>query len=251
MARERTAGANVDKTAVVTPIQRLSLPDDVAQRIRQLIQSRPYQAGDRLPPISVLARDFGVGAPTLREALKKLETVGVVDIRHGSGVYVGQMADSLVISNPVYDGGVSKKLLVDLIEARIPIETTSVRLAAANGNETDFAAMRALLAHAGEHLDDAGILNQTNLAFHRAIAAASGNEVIRQLLEVLSNVFRHEQRVILDIHGGRAQDHREHEAILDSLVRRDVSLASRLMHTHLEGVRERLLLWDPSDTPIA
>jgi GntR family transcriptional repressor for pyruvate dehydrogenase complex len=241
----------VDKVASLSPILRQSLPDDVAQRIRQLIQARPYQAGDRLPPISAMARDFGVGAPTLREALKKLETVGVVDIRHGSGVYVGQMADSLVISNPIYDGGVSKKLLVDLIEARIPIETTSVRLAAVNATDADFASMRALLGHAGEHLDDAGVLNQTNLAFHRAIAAASGNEVIRQLLEVLSNVFRHEQRVILDIHGGRAQDHQEHVAILDSLVQRDVSLASRLMHAHLEGVRERLLLWDPSKTPIA
>lgn len=241
----------MDKVAAVSPILRQSLPDDVAQRIRQLIQARPYRAGDRLPPISAMARDFGVGAPTLREALKKLETVGVVDIRHGSGVYVGQTPDSLVISNPVYDGGVSKKLLVDLIEARIPIETTSVRLAAANATDEDLASMRALLAHAGEHLDDAGVLNQTNLAFHRGIAAASGNEVIRQLLEVLSNVFRHEQRVILDIHGGRAQDHQEHLAILDSLARRDVSLASRLMHAHLEGVRERLLLWDPSTTPIA
>ena len=72
------------------PVLRQSLADDVAQRITQLIQSGNYGPGARLPAISRMATQFAVGAPTLREALKKLETVGVVDIRHGSGVYVGR-----------------------------------------------------------------------------------------------------------------------------------------------------------------
>src|SRR5687767_9866542 len=101
------------------PVPRQSLADDLARRIRQLIQQRKHKAGDRLPSIAEMARMFGVGAPTLREALKKLETVGVVTIRHGSGVYVAQHHDTLVIPIPVYDGAASKKLLLDLIEARI------------------------------------------------------------------------------------------------------------------------------------
>ena len=231
---------------VVQPVPRQSLSDDLAQRVRKLIQER-YKAGDRLPSISTMAREFRVGAPTLREALKKLQMVGIVDIRHGSGVYVGRDPDSLVISNPVFDGTVSKKLLLDLIEARIPIETTSARLAAVNATEEHLAEMGRLMQEAGENLDDAALLNTVNLAFHRQIAVASGNIVIQQLLEVLTNVFRGEQRIILDIYGGRAIDHDEHVAIHRVLCARDASAAAELMHKHLEGVHARLMQWNPAE----
>ncbi len=237
--------------SVYAPVLRQSLSDDLAQRITQLIQTGTYRAGDRLPAISAMARQFGVGSPTVREALKKLETVGVVDIRHGSGVYVGRTPDTLVISNPVFDGAVSKKLLTDLIEARIPIEVKSAALAATHASEPHLDDMRVLLARAGESLDDDALLNATNLAFHRAIAVASGNVVLRQLLEVLSSLFRQEQQLILGIHGSRRGDHAEHLRILDALERRDEALAAERMRAHLEGVREVLHRWDPTATPVA
>src|SRR3954470_8009304 len=96
------------------PVYRQSLADDIAQRITRLIQSGGYKPGERLPTISRMAQDFDVGAPTLREALKKLETVGVVTIRNGSGVYVGRSPDSLLITNPVLDQTPTKQLLIDL-----------------------------------------------------------------------------------------------------------------------------------------
>ena len=235
---------------VYTPLLRQSLSDDLAQRITQLIQGGTYHAGDRLPAITTLARDFGVGSPTVREALKKLETVGVVSIRHGSGVYVNRTPDSLVISNPLHGGAVSKKLLVDLIEARIPIEVKSATLAATSATGEHLAELRDLLARASESLDDDALLNQTNLAFHRGIARASGNVVLRQLLEVLSSLFRQEQRLILGIHGSPRQDHAEHLAILDALERRDAALAAQRMREHLEGVRDVLRRWDPDAHPV-
>lgn len=236
--------------AVLTPVLRQSLSDDIAQRIRKLIQARQYQSGDRLPAIAAMARDFEVGAPTVREALKKLETVGIVDIRHGSGVYVGRESDALVITNPVYDGVVSKKLLADLIEARIPIETLSARLAAEHATAQHLDEMARLLGEAGNNLENAALLNQVNLAFHRQIAAASGNAVIRQLLDVLTSVFRSEQRLILHIHGTREGDHREHLEIHEALRQRDPALSARRMQAHLERVRERILQWDPASQPI-
>ena len=122
------------------PVQRQSLADGLAQRIKQLIHEGGYGAGDRLPAINEMARRFGVGHPTLREALKKLETVGTVDIRHGSGVYVGKNQDALVVSNPVYGGTVSKKLLVDLMDARIPVEQVFMICVAMGWPDGDFPA---------------------------------------------------------------------------------------------------------------
>ncbi len=236
--------------ATFQPVARQNLADDLAQRINDMIQRREYQSGDRLPAITAMATQFGVGAPTLREALRKLEAVGVVDIRHGSGVYVAAEHGTMLLSNPVFAAPASKKLLVDLIEARIPIEIQSATHAARNATPEQVAEMRRLLDRASENLDDAAVLNETNLAFHREIARASGNTVMAQLLEVLSNLFREEQRLIMDIHGSRRDDHREHMAIFEALERRRDKLAGERMRAHLEGVRNVLLHWDPQKTPV-
>jgi GntR family transcriptional regulator, transcriptional repressor for pyruvate dehydrogenase complex len=235
----------------LSPVVRQSLSDGLAERVRQLIQRGGFQPGDRLPSIADMARRFGVGHPTLREALKKLETLGIVNIRHGSGVYVGRDDNSLVISNPVFTGSITRRLLVDLVEARIPVELTTVELAAKNATAEDVEQMRQLLVRASESLDDDALLSSANMAFHRAIASASGNSVLSQLLEVLTNVFHDEQRVILNIYGSRRRDHQEHLQILQAIEAGDSELAVSRMRAHLNGVREVLLRWEPDTVPAA
>ncbi len=85
------------------PVMKQSLADKLAYQIWQLIQTGDYQEGDRLPTIMEMARRFRVGHPTVREALRKLETMGTVTIRHGSGVYVSRSDDVLVLA-PGYRG---------------------------------------------------------------------------------------------------------------------------------------------------
>jgi GntR family transcriptional repressor for pyruvate dehydrogenase complex len=229
------------------PIVRQNLSDEIAQRIAQLIQAQEYEPGARLPAISDMARQFGVGSPTLREALKKLETVGVVDIRHGSGVYVGRTPQSLLITNPVIEARATKKLLVDLIAARIPIELETAALAARNATPEHLDEMDRLLAQAGRSFGDSILLTQVNLAFHRQIALASDNIVMPQILDVLASLFRNEQEMILSIHGRREDDHRDHVEIHEALRARDSQLAADRMRSHLERVRDTLLAWTPQD----
>ncbi len=228
----------------ISPVARQSLSDGLAERIRQLIHTGGFKPGDRLPSIADMARRFGVGHPTLREALKKLETLGIVNIRHGSGVYVGRDDNSLLISNPVFTGSFTRKLLVDLIEARTPIEVTSVRLAAKNATAENLREMKSLLNQASESLGDDAVLSRLNMAFHREIATASGNEVLGQVVEVLTNIFQEEQRAILSIYGSRQKDHAEHVQIYEALVARDADLAVERMQAHLDGVRDVLQRWD-------
>ncbi len=232
------------------PIAKQSLSDRLAGQIRQMIQSGDYAAGDRLPPIMEMARLFGVGHPTVREALKKLETTGLVEIRHGSGVYVNRSHDVLVLASPDYVGGVTKKLLLDLVAARMPLELQCASLAAQHATEENLAEMRRLLATAGEHLDDDSLLNEVNSAFHHEIAVASGNSVLPQLLDVLHELFSNEQRLILGIFGSREEDHREHMTILAALEKRNVKLTTERMRAHLEGVYDTILRWDPQEHPL-
>ena len=178
--------------------------------------------------------------PTLREALRKLETLGLVDIRHGSGVYVGVDDDPLLVPNPIFEGGVPRELLLDLVEARIPIEAKAAALAAEAATGAQLERMRDMLAGAGERLDDGAAVREADLAFHREIALASGNQVLHRILEVLGSVIREEQRFTDDTHASRRGFHREHLEILDALERREPALAAERMQAHLAGVRDAL-----------
>lgn len=238
------------KLSSISPLLRTRLPNDLAERIKGLIQRDGYRPGDRLPSIAALARDFEVGAPTVREALKRLEMAGTVSIRHGSGVYVGREGDSLVMSNPVFSGAPSKKMLLDLIEARGAIEVTGAGLAAVQASDEQLDEMARLLDQAEANLGDDELLNQTNMAFHRSIAIASGNMVFRQLLEVMTSLFTREQRAILDIQNSRAEDHRQHAGIYRALRARNAPLARDLMREHLGKVRADLEQWNPDTHPI-
>lgn len=235
---------------MIAPLLRSRLPDSLADRIKLMIQRDGFAPGDRLPSIAVMARDFEVGAPTVREALKRLEMAGTVTIRHGSGVYVGQEDDSLLMTNPVFSGAPSRKLLLDLIDARAALEVTGAGLAALNASEAQLDDMVRLLDHADANLGDDDALNQTNMAFHRSIAVASGNAVFRQLLEVLTKLFTREQRAILDIQNSRRDDHLQHVGIYRALRTRDAALARTRMQEHLDKVRTDLEQWNPETHPV-
>jgi GntR family transcriptional regulator, transcriptional repressor for pyruvate dehydrogenase complex len=232
------------------PVAKESLADRLARRIQELIQTRGYAEGDRLPSIMEMARRFQVGHPSVREALKRLQAIGVVEVRHGSGVYVRRSHDVLVFAAPSYSGEVTKKLLVDLVEARIALEPHSIVLAARNASAEDLAEMRRLLDTAGENLGNSELLNSVNMSFHREIARASGNTVLAQITDVLRSLFSQEQRLILGIHGPRARDHEEHLGLLEALEKRDAELCEERMRSHLAGVRDAILKWDPVHHPL-
>ncbi len=228
------------------PLERQSLSDRLARQIRGSIQGGDYRRGDRLPPIMEMARRFGVGHPTIREALKKLEAMGVVSIRHGSGVFVSRSDDVLVLATPDFGGTVTKKLLLDLIRARMPLEMQSAGDAVRNAKPEHLEELHRLLGDAEASLDDDVRLNAANMAFHHQIANASGNAVLAQLLSALHELFREEQRLILGIGASRVRDHAEHVAILAAIDQRDEPLAIDRMRLHLQGVHDLIMRWEPA-----
>ena len=235
----------------IRPLSKETLADRLARQIRGLIQRGDYKLGDRLPTIMEMARRFGVGHPTIREALKKLETMQVVEIRHGSGVYVSRSEDVLILASRDYAGTVTKELLLDLIKTRLLLELHSVGDAVENATADQLREIRSLLTSAGHNLGNEEVLNAVNMSFHQQIALASGNTVLAQLLAVLHDLFIEEQTLILRLFGSRERDHAEHLAILEALEQRDGPGAVERMRTHLEGVQNAVQQWDPEHHPVA
>lgn len=213
------------------------MADRLARRIKAMIQDGQFQQGDRLPAIMEMARRFGVGHPTIREALKKLETMGFVEIRHGSGVYVTRSEDVLLVASHDFSGTVTTKLLLDLLGARMLLELQCVRDAVHHATPEHLNEMRRLLTTAGDNLHDNNVQHFSNMGFHRQIAIASGNTVLAQLIDVLVELFSEEQRLILGIFS-RERDHQEHLGILEAIEQRDEALGVERMRAHIAGVQD-------------
>jgi len=228
---------------------RPSVSDHLTRRLMELVRDDRLQPGDRLPSVQSLASRFAVAQPTMRETLRRLQAVGLVEIRHGSGIYLRRGAQRIVLSNP-HPGQLSRRTVLDLLDARLQIEPELAARAAQRASDDDIGALRTTLAAAGGHLSgDDDALHRLNMDFHRHVARLAGNTVISQVIDSLVDIYGAEQRLVLNLYGDRRRDHEDHLAILDALAARDAGRARQLMHDHLEKVRAVLEARLPEQRP--
>jgi GntR family transcriptional regulator, transcriptional repressor for pyruvate dehydrogenase complex len=211
--------------------------DLLTEQILDLIERAGLGPGDRLPTVQALATRFAVASPTMREALRRLQAVGVVELRHGSGVYVRHAGRRVVLPNP-FPGRLNIETILDLLDARLLIEPHLASLAA-HADEAAIAELAELIDRAGNLLEGSQDepLSVANLGFHRGVARCSGNAVLGQVIDTLLDLYQPEQMEILRLYADRVHDHEEHAAILEAIQRHDPALASERMQRHLEGVR--------------
>jgi GntR family transcriptional regulator, transcriptional repressor for pyruvate dehydrogenase complex len=216
-------------------------PDLSAHLTRQifgLIESGKLQAGDRLPSMKELAERFSVATPTIREALRRLQATGVVDIRHGSGIYVRRSEQGAVITNPHY-GDLDGDAMMQLLDARLAIEPYLTGKAAELATTDDIASLKGILNEAELLLSGQdSVLHPTNMRFHTRIARLAGNRILSEFLDSLVELYSREQLGILDVVNARTRDHQEHLHIFAAIAAGDVPLASGRMQDHLIGVRD-------------
>ena len=235
------AGVNrgVEGAPVVT--RGKSSADYLTDGILALIREQDLQPGERLPSVDDLATRFAVASPTVREVLRRLEAVGAVEIRHGSGTYVRRTVQPAVVVNP-HGETVDARCLRDLLGARLLIEPPIARLAA---ERLDPAAAVLLEAHlalaAAAPASDAQAIQAGGLGVHRVIARASGNAILADVLESLLDVHAREQLQIQELYGSPQRDAAIHAEIASAITSGNASLAESLMRDHLAEVLAAVL----------
>lgn len=193
-------------------------------------------AGQAIPALRPLAERFGVAVPTMREALRRLEGMEILEFRHGSGIYVGRNSERLVLSNALAPRPTGDQL-VQLLSARLVIEPPLAALAARNRSAADVERLSSILQASRDFLDGGDDrLVGSNVDLHCAIAAATGNPVLEQVLESVAAVHSPEQAEILALHGSADSDHLEHAALVQLVIDGDADAAERAMYDHLAGV---------------
>lgn len=164
------------------PIQKTSLADTTTDAIREEITAGRFAVGARLPNEASLSAMLGVSRGTVREAVRVLASRGLLEVRQGSGTYVRSATDSLSTLD-----GTRRASLRDRFEARCALDVEAARLAAQRATPAAIARLRALLAQRGSSVvgDRDGFVAR-DLAFHKAVIAASGNRAMVELFEFFS-----------------------------------------------------------------
>ena len=221
-------------------LDRMTLSEHLAQQVIDFIRREDLPPGSRLPSLKTLSERFSVATPTLREALHRLEAMGIVETRHGSGIYTRAGIQRMMLSNPYY-GDLDVAAILDLLDARLLIEPELAELAAKRVTQAELEALEEHLRQAGRHLvggeQSDRALQQINMQFHSRIAALSGNAVLHQVVASLLDLHSKEQMVVLYLFDDRSRDHQEHKAIFAALRRRDPRTAKQLMRQHLLDVK--------------
>lgn len=131
-------------------VQRTKLSDQVADQLRSMITGKQYRPGEKLPVEAELAAQFGVSRITVREAMHKLDIMGIVDVRQGAGTFVREITPNAYIKTLLPMLSMDNNSLKDIFEIRQIIECKSAELAALNATPEDLAQVKLPLSKMAE-----------------------------------------------------------------------------------------------------
>jgi len=216
------------------PIARSPLYEQVAQRLREFIATENLQPGDRLMSERDLAERLGVSRTSLRQELTALRVMGVVEVRHGDGIFLLQPSRP-VVPTLAPSTTVSHEEHLLFWEVRAGIAAQAARLAARRRTDDQLAGMRASVEAMSRSIARGADAIDDERGFLRAIAAAAHNPVLEALLEQVVDVL---DRAAAPAAAGRSPDSvalEIHRDILAAIEARDGDAADRAMRAHVEA----------------
>ena len=215
--------------------------EQVAEQIQRLIATGALTPGDRLPNERELAAKFGVGRSSLRDAIRTLEVMGIVESRHGAGTVVRDLStDSLVV--PLASVLAHKRgLVAELLDVRRMIEPALASRAAANATEEELAHLEDIVRRQSEKVRRGERSIEEDSEFHYAIALAARNSVVLRVLDVLMDLLRESRARSLQVKGRPEKSCAGHRRILRAIKRRDGPAAEAAVRKHLKEIEEVVL----------
>ncbi|WP_433060984.1 FadR/GntR family transcriptional regulator [Dactylosporangium sp. CS-033363] len=217
-------------TAEFTPVHRSSAAAQATRLIQEMIVDGRLVPGQRLPAERELSEMLGISRPTLRETIRALVGLNILESRHGSGTYVAALDMAALLEPLQFVMALSGRTVEELFEARLIIEPALAGLAAAHADAGQVAAMRAALAEPDRVAAD--------LALHRLIADAAGNALLATMLQTLSTLGLASRAMTASRPGVLRRSAAEHRAIVDAIDRRDAEGARAAMAAHLTRIAE-------------
>jgi GntR family transcriptional repressor for pyruvate dehydrogenase complex len=223
----------------IKPIAKISISDEIVDQIISLIAKGDLKPGRRLPSERDLCKLFGASRSSLREALRCLSILGILDSRVGNGTSVavdggrffGKIVEWRVISE--------RHDIEQLMQVRIAIEGVTAANVALHGAERDLLKLQKLIVEMDRALEDEKRFAALDLEFHLALAEASENFLIVDLVAMIRGQLEKVLSRVLQLPNARPLSLKEHVSIVNAIKRHEPVAARHAMHSHLNAALER------------
>ena len=222
-------------------VRKIRRYEQVAEQIRRLISQGRLKPGDLLPPERDLAVKLGVGRSSVRDAVRTLEVMGILEPRQGHGTVVRDLStDALVV--PLASVLTRKREMVaELLDVRRILEPALAARAARNASDDEIAELEEILRRQEQKLQRGEPAIEEDSQFHYALALAARNSVLQRVLDVLMDLLRESRTRSLQVPGRLERSYAGHRRILRAVKRRDAKAAENAMNQHLSEIEAVLM----------
>jgi GntR family transcriptional repressor for pyruvate dehydrogenase complex len=232
----------------LTPVTRTTLTGDICRKMVAHLIRGDWGPGERIPAERELCQRLGVGRASLREALKALEIMGMIETRLGDGTYVCNRSEFLARPLLWAITSSSSAETQELIEARRLIEVELAGLAAERATPEDLKRMGGFLdvMEGGTHKLDEFL--QADIDFHLAIGQAAHNSILMNALHLIRNLLQNWIGQALQVQGVAQRALEQHRAIFVAIAKQSGAGARTAMHSHLEDMASFLKARNEGET---
>ena len=230
-------------------VRKTRVSQDIIEQVRDLVTSGRLKPGDRLPSERELSQALSVSRSSVREAVRAMESLGLIEARAGEGTFVASPSGSRGSDPLIASLHQSWSTQHKLFEVRRVIEPDLAALAARRATAEQIERLRAILNDQEAEIARGGTGVKQDSLFHFLMAEATGNEALVRIVESLMDLLLKTREESLHHDERRAQSLKQHHAILAAIEARDPRTAERLMRDHIRDVEE--LVFSKGKQPLA
>jgi GntR family transcriptional repressor for pyruvate dehydrogenase complex len=219
---------------LLEPIPRTTLSKALFEKLVGHVVNGDWKEGDRIPAERELSQQLGIGRASLREALKALELLGIIESRVGDGTFVCPRSDFLARPLLWAIAGTDHSELQDLIDARLVMEEAVAGFAAERATSEEVEPIQEAHREMRNHLGDAQASVEADMRFHAALSAAAHNQILFNAVELLRNLMKPWIIMKHKIPGAAATSVEQHEGIVAAILNRVPEQAREAMRNHID-----------------
>ncbi len=222
-------------------VKKEKIYEDIVRQISRLIKNGKFKTGDRLPPERDLAQTFKVSRASVREAIRVLESEGLVKTRVGDGTYVEASSVEDLVKPLAAAMVVGRESLVEIFSVRKMIEPELAFLAAERATGDEISELKRILDHQKKQVRKRRLVTEMDYSFHLLLAKMAKSEVFLRVYKTLTELTNQTREEFLQ-EGDRPQKSvGGHEEIISAIEKRDPALAKKAMSHHLMTIERETL----------
>lgn len=217
-----------------------SLNQSVQDAIRDYILNNRLQPGDALPPETELSRQLGVSRNSIREAVKSLEMIGLVEARRGTGLFVGSFSLGPLLENLPYSLMSDLDELRELLEIRRVLEVSMIDQAIEALTEEQIERLQKITDEMGALAQEDKLFASQDRQFHQVLFEGLGNTTLIKLLDIFWLTFSRASANVPVYSTEPITTYEAHQSIVDAVIAKDIDQARKSLQEHYQGIESRL-----------